>query len=132
ADTPRSEAGDHGTLPFLRHDPAEPDVTFVMLGNGGGDFEYPVADIDCPPSVAPRETVTLDGSASFDPNSLTPLTYTWVLAEAPEGSSADEHFTAATESSFLQTDLAGDYVVTLQVENTIGLQSVPAVCVMDA
>ena len=131
--TPTNEEGDHGAITFTSDDPDEPSVQVILLGNGGGpDFEYPVADILCPTSVAPRDIVTLDGRGSYDPAGNTPLTYEWTVTAVPDGSTAIETFTPATDIGYLQTDLAGTYIVTLQVENAVGLRSVPATCVMDA
>jgi len=123
---PTALTGDNGSLVIESDDPDEPSVTVTFLGNGGGDFDYPVAVIDGPATAVPRETLTLDGSDSYDPAGYTPLTYHWTLEEVPEGSAAGDVFLLQTDQAFLQTDLAGDYAVTLQVENTLGILSAPA------
>jgi hypothetical protein len=123
---PSALGGDNGSLTITSDDPDEGEVVVTFLGNGGGDFEYPVAVIDGPATALPRETLTLDGSESYDPAGYTPLTYHWTLEEVPEGSAAGDFFVLQTDTAYLQTDLAGDYAVTLQVENTLGILSAPA------
>lgn len=130
--TPSATTGDNGQLILPSNDPDESSVTVQFLGNGGGDFEYPVAVIDGPATAVPRETLTLDGSGSYDPAGMVPLTYHWSLTGLPDGSDAGENFVLATDRAFLQTDLAGAYEVTLQVENTVGLMSAPTRYRVDA
>lgn len=122
---PSALGGDNGAFRVLSDDPDEGEVRVTLLGNGGGDFEYPVAVIDGPATAVPRETLTLDGSGSYDPAGYTPLTFRWDLEEVPEGSAAADFFVRETETAYLQTDLAGEYAVTLQVENTLGVVSAP-------
>lgn len=129
---PTHDLGDNGSLAIPSDDPDEPEVSVVMLGNGGGDFEYPIAVIDGPETCAPRELLTLDGSASSDPNGALPLTYEWTLLSAPDGSAAAESFLLQTEKAYLETDLAGVYAVQLRVTNAIGLSSAPATWSCDA
>ena len=42
------EAGDEELLTINSNDPDTPSLDVSFIGNGGGDFEYPVADIVCP------------------------------------------------------------------------------------
>lgn len=123
--------GDCGTLTFPSNDPDEPSVDVMMLGNGGGDCEYPVAVIDCPGFSAPPEEVALDGSDSYDPSGLVPLLYSWSLVRKPDGST-----TELTEfqlpNTVLFTDLGGEYEVQLQVANSVGVLSAPERCIIDA
>lgn len=128
--TPTEEAGDNATLTITSNDPDEPNLEVVLLANGGGDYEYPIASLVCPDSVAPLETVDLDASASYDPNGNEPLTFVWEVAAAPSGSSYD--FTADEDSARILTDIAGTYEVSLFVMNSIGLVSEPTSCVMEA
>lgn len=128
---PTTGLGDNGTLTLSSDDPVDPEVVVTLLGNGGGDFEYPVAVIDGPATATPRETLALDGSGSYDPNGYEPLTFSWSVVSVPEGSGAT--FTDdGTDHAWLTTDLAGDYRVELRVENTVGLQSAPAVYEVEA
>lgn len=129
--TPTAESGDNGSFVVESNDPDEPSVEMFFLGNGGGDFEYPVAEIDCPKSADPPETITLDGSASSDPQGYEPLIYSWAILEQPDGSGgtiADE----ATDVTSLFVDAAGSWRVALSVENTAGIVSAPAECAFEA
>lgn len=128
---PQTEAGDFGTLQVTT-DIDDVVTEVLLLGNDGGtDFQYPEALIDCPGTTAPPETVNLDGNGSFDPSGLEPLDYQWTLLDKPEGSAAElNEFILPTTSVF--TDIAGRYEVQLQVTNTAGVLSAPAKCVLDA
>ena len=125
--TPTQTAGDSGTLIIPSDDPDESSLVLVMLGNGGGSFEYPVADIDCPGTSEPPTHVALDGSASLDPAGNTPLQFKWELLKQPSYSQGELSDTV-TEKTDLFTDVAGDYTVQLVVTNSIGIQSAPARC----
>lgn len=129
---PVTEDGDNGTFTIHSNDPDEPTVEVVLLGNGGGaGLEFPVAVIDCPATTAPPSNVSLDGSGSYDPAGNEPLTYAWFLNSKPQGSAA-ALTNAITDSTALNTDIAGDYEVQLQVFNSIGLPSAPERCFIDA
>jgi hypothetical protein len=131
---PVQDAGDNGTFTIPSDDPDEPEVVVTLIGNGGGDFEYPVADIDCPLQVflTGPEYVNLDGSASSDPAGLE-LTYTWELVRAPVGSSSELFLLDSTLSDVdVLFDLAGTYEVQLTVTNSNDTPSVPTKCVVQA
>jgi hypothetical protein len=129
--TPANLDGDHGSFVLSSDDPDEPEVTVQFLGNGGGDFEYPVAVIDGPSSVDPPETVSLDGSGSYDPAGFELVAYEWTLSKQPEGSAGELVATAgdSTEAFF---DIAGRYEVQLVVENELGARSAPGKYTVDA
>lgn len=127
---PTSDQGDSGTLLIRSDDPDEPEVTVLLLGNGGGDYEYPVAEIDCPQTSAPPEWKLLDGSGSHDPNGGA-LTYAWSLVTHPPGSQS-RLTQYVTDSTQVWTDLAGEYQVQLAVTNEQGTTSAPARCYLDA
>lgn len=129
--TPASVDGDNASLTIPSDDPDEPSVVLPLLGNGGGDFDYPVALIDCPPVIEPRQTVYLDGSGSTDPLGG-PLTYQWTMVSLPEGSDAAEVYEPSAEQSYIRPDVGGEYVVQLVVKTLSGINSSPAVCRMDA
>jgi len=75
----------------------------------------PVANAGPDHSVLVGETVTLDGSASSDPEN-DPLTYSWSLTSAPVGSGATLSDPTAINPIFA-ADVAGDYVVQLIVND---------------
>jgi hypothetical protein len=125
--------GDSGRLVFHSDDPDEPSVDVVLLGNGGADFDYPVAQIDCPATTFPPAFVRLDGSDSEDPEGYLPLTYHWTLVDVPSNASgvpiSDGYLTNANgDYTELFADAVGTYVVELVVENAIGVRSTPATC----
>lgn len=129
--TPLDEEGDNGTVTIPSDDPDEPEVTLTLLGNGGGDFDYPDAEIDCPSPIEPRRTVTLDGTGSSDPNGLS-LTYQWAIDGTPSGSAVSGLTDDTSSVAYLLTDVAGEYEVSLVVTNSDGVSSAPARCKMDA
>ena len=73
-------------------------------------------------SVIPGTSITLNGSASFDPNG-DPLTYSWTLLTKPAGSAAVLANPTSVSPTFT-VDLAGDYEVQLIV-NDGTVSSVP-------
>jgi hypothetical protein len=122
---PSWDKGDHGSFRIQSNDPDEPEVTVVLIGNGGGDFEYPVAVIDGPTDADPLDTITLTGIASYDPAGYTPLTYEWDVVSQPGGGSVTPTDPAGV-STGLWLPVAGEWVVQLTVTNTIGVKSAPA------
>ena len=123
---PITDYGDSSGLFLYSDDPDEPSVEVELIGNGGGDGSYPVAVIDCPSDVAPGDAVTLDGSGSYDPDGLEPLTYDWSLALQPTGSAST--LSADTDSATFSVDMAGRWVASLMVTNTDGVSSAPTRC----
>jgi RHS repeat-associated protein len=75
----------------------------------------PVADAGPDQAVAVTDTVSLDGSASFDPD-LDPLTFDWSFLSIPAGSAATLSDRTAVDPSFT-ADLPGIYVVQLIVND---------------
>ena len=129
--SPTTESGDNGSFIIESNDPDEPSVEMIFLGNGGGDFEYPIAEIDCPTSVDPPDTVPLDGSTSYDPNGNEPLQYLWEILEQPDGSNG-EIADPATDITSVFVDAAGTWRIGLSVENSVGIVSAPAECEFEA
>ena len=127
---PLNDSGDNGVLTFPSDDPDEPEVSLNLLGNGGGDFAYPEAIIDCPLTVfiTGPEYINLDGRASNDPNGLD-LSYTWELLSKPDGSASELSFVDTEQAEVpMLIDLAGPYEVQLTVTNEEDTPSVPTKC----
>jgi hypothetical protein len=122
---PQSLEGDSGSFEIVSNDPDEPSITVHFLGNGGGDFDYPVAVIDGPVSAAPLDTLALDGSGSYDPEGFNLTAYEWTITGLPIGSTTTLN-NRTNDSTELFLDIAGNYEVQLQVWNEIGLASAPA------
>ncbi|MCP5050946.1 MAG: hypothetical protein GY940_27520, partial [bacterium] len=82
----------------------------------------PVADAGANQSTNAGDTVVFDGSGSSDPNGDS-LTYSWQIASKPLGSNAQLVNPGSVNPS-LQPDVAGDYVVSLVVNDGL-LDSLP-------
>ena len=74
-------------------------------------------------TVTVNTMVTLDGTASSDPDSNTPLTYVWSIQSKPALSTVTLSSTTADKLTFTP-DLAGDYVIALTVKDSLGLSSI--------
>jgi hypothetical protein len=68
--------------------------------------------------------VTLDGSASSDPDGNVPLTYGWSFASVPDGSAASLTGADPVHPTFA-ADQAGNYVIQLVVTDSLGAVSAP-------
>ncbi len=86
--------------------------------------QAPTANAGPNQSVLPGVTVTLDGSASTDPQGL-PLTYTWSLITLPANSNAVLSATNVVNPKFV-VDQSGTYVAQLTVSNGFLSSTVPA------
>lgn len=129
--SPLSADGDSATYSIYSNDPDESPFEICLIGNGGGAGAYPVAVLDCPDDDVPMSTVSFDGSASYDPNDNEPLTYSWTLSGAPDGSGTSLDSDGGTGNS-VYMDIAGEYTVSLVVTNTLGVPSAPAKCTVEA
>jgi hypothetical protein len=125
--SPTAETGDNAIITITSNDPDESIQTVTLLGNGGGEYEYPVAKFPCPEEVDPPTTEHLNAQNSFDPQGYEPLTYLWSLTQQPEGSQTTIE-EPTLDYTPLFVDIAGDYQVQLVVENSIGLPSEPKIC----
>ncbi len=132
---PTSDAGEVARITIPSNDPDEPVTTVLLIGNGGGDFDRPVAVIDCPSEVllTGPEWLMLDGSGSFDPAMVDPLTFAWTVTARPPASDASIAIDPDdTESIDLYVDVAGTWSVELVVTNALGTTSDPATCTFSA
>jgi len=94
-----------------------PSYVVVEVASGNS---APVADCGANLTAAARERVTLDGSASRDPEGAR-LTYNWTLASAPECSAlrpgTDDVFEHTTAAPSVVPDCAGTFLVGLAVSD---------------
>ncbi len=97
---------------------------FIVVRYIGEQNRRPVANAGTDQSVHQGTVVTLDGSASSDPDENYPLTYSWQITSMPEGSTT-ELWDANTVSPTLIPDLMGDYTIELVVTDSLGAQSTP-------
>ncbi len=107
-------------------DLSTPDEMVVTAVAANG---VPVASAGADQSVETGATVTLNGSASTDPEG-DPLTFQWSLASKPTGSAAAISDAAAVTPQIV-ADLDGDYVVQLVVSDGVST-SVPDTVVITA
>lgn len=132
---PTQPDGDNATITIPSNDPDEPEVQVLVLGNGGGNFDFPIAAFDCPTEVLLTGPVWqhFDGTQSSDPNGYEPLTYQWIVSQRPEASDADVPLDPDDTAEIdLYVDVAGTWEVQLQVTNALGTRSVPAICTFEA
>jgi hypothetical protein len=85
-----------------------------------GPINEPIALAGVDQTVAPLDTVHLDGTGSFDPGGYVPLTYDWTIVQRPAGSTA-LLLRSRTATPQFWADVAGDYVVELGVRNSGGV-----------
>ena len=127
---PFQEDGDQGQLVIESNDPDEPTIAIDFIGNGGGEFVYPEAILDCPADFTLFDTVTFDGSASTDPNGEA-LEYHWTLLQSPIDSASTLEAELTDSSIDLNLDTPGDYQIGLIVENETGVPSAQAECFLE-
>lgn len=94
-----------------------PDVVVITAENNP-----PVANAGNDQTIHPGSIVTLDGSASFDPDRNYPLGYAWQIVSQPAGSNINLLDATKQKSSFLP-ELMGDYVFELVVTDSLGASS---------
>lgn len=131
--TPEGDEEGHSTDITIRStDPDEGAVNVVLLGGNGGDYQDPIADIDCSAlsGITPPRTIVMDGRLSDDPEDLDDsqeLTFEWELTERPE-LSRTYFMNPEQETPELFIDVAGVYEIQLIVTDFNGVSSEPATC----
>lgn len=114
------------------HAVADPSPDRVRVTVTAPPPSEPVADAGADQSTQPLLVVTLNGTASYDPAGLTPLTYQWTFTSRPSGSTTALSSTSASQPTFF-ADIAGRYEFDLTVKNTQGVwDSTPDHVVVDA
>ena len=91
---------------------SSPDTITVTAASGN---TAPVANAGPDQSVPVSSTVTLNGSASNDPDN-DPLNYSWTITSKPTGSNATLSNSGAVNPNFV-ADLVGTYVISLTVND---------------
>ena len=96
------------------------------------DVPVALCSVSPNPVTPPFEEARWDGRDSYDPNGYEIVTYTWTLAEQPEGSAVRmPNGNTAVREGFVP-DLAGEYVGQLVVENELGDVSEPCLVTLES
>jgi len=98
-------------------DDGEDDDADTMVVTIEAPNEGPVANAGQDKTVTQGNTVTLDGSSSFDPDG-DPLVYTWELTLRPSGSVATLNDSQSVKPSFV-ADATGFFIAELTVSDGI-------------
>ena len=80
----------------------------------------PIADAGPDRTMATGNVLSLDGTSSYDPAGLSPLSFEWTLTSRPSGSLAKLSDVAITNPSFA-ADVDGTYTFELTVQNSMGV-----------
>ncbi len=128
---PTTETADAATLTIPSNDPDNGSIDVPLSGSGYIPNDCPVALISIaePPEdqIEQYVTVTLNGAGSSDPDPGDSIAeYIWTVLSRPPGSTSPLTSQGDVRPT-LYMDVAGDYVVELQVRDTLGLLS----CVAD-
>jgi hypothetical protein len=99
------------------HAPPPAEETSTVPADESGE---PVADAGADQEAKPLDTITLDGTASYDPSGLDIVAMKWTLVSKPSGSTAELSDPAVPKPEVF-VDLAGDYVFELTVKNEDGV-----------
>lgn len=127
--TPEREGTNKAEFVVMSNDPLQPNATITVMGTASSN--------QCPTAVArarmssasdwarsvdaaPLDTIIFDGSLSHDEESTT-LNYYWNIKSAPKDSTSK--LAMDNEKATLFADLAGEYVVCLNVEDSAGMMS---------
>ncbi len=91
---------------------------------GGWTNKPPIANAGQDQTIHISVLVTLDGSASSDPDENYPLAYSWYIVEKPQDSNA-VLIDPNTQSPMFLPDAIGDYIISLTVTDSQGLAGDP-------
>ncbi len=103
-------------------------ISIVLIVFGSMSSLVSAAPANNPPiplagfSQVVNTKVTLDGTASHDPDNNLSLTYAWSIYSAPAGSTATLSSTTEAKPTFTP-DKTGDYLFTFIVTDSLGLKS---------
>ena len=127
--TPDREGTHRAEFIVVNNDPLQPNASISVVGTSSAN-QCPTAvararintasDWSRTIDAAPLDTITFDGSLSHDVESNT-LKYYWTIKSAPKDSTSKLAISGAQASLF--ADLAGTYVVCLNVEDSGELPS---------
>lgn len=113
----------------VKVDPLTPGLTYTTASGtsylSSVPNVSPVANAGSNQTVPIRQPVSLDGSASTDPDNNTPLTYAWSFVSRPAGSAATLSNANTSLPSFTP-DAVGNFIVQLVVTDSLGAASAPA------
>lgn len=125
------EAGDYIITLTVTDSKGLTDTDSVKITSTTINNIPPLADAGPDQTVTQYELVTLDGSGSSDLEddlSLTPLTYTWLVAMQPIGSNISFSDPSAMMPTFTPS-VPGNYVLSLRVTDSIGAVSMDSVII---
>ncbi len=143
--TPEEESAFLGTLLVESNDPVFPQVEIPLSGRGSQNTCPEARVVQEIFTVPPLEAITLDGSASSDPDALDgfPVRYEWTVIQRPAGSTSEpvERFRnvlrpqdggpeddPATPQAQFFVDIAGEYVIDLQVTDLLNATAPSEIC----
>ncbi len=121
---PDDVGSDSGSLHIFSNDADESEVVVPLSGGGISDNQCPVAVAGEDRQVEPLENLQLDGTGSYDPDG-TVTGYLWRVESKPYGSRAFPVPMNIAEPNFF-FDIAGEYVLSLTVQDNEGMQSCEA------
>lgn len=114
---------DTGVLSVFANDKDTDEVRIDLNGFSvppEGDGPVAVCSVN-PTQAAPFETVTWDGSQSYDSNNRPLVEYRWEIFAFPPGSGSTLRGSGASRTT--EVDFAGDYIASLVVVNDLGQTS---------
>ncbi len=127
--SPEREGTNRAEYIVISDDPLQPNASISVMGTASAN-QCPTAvnrarlssasDWSRTIDAAPLDTITFDGSLSHDEESSV-LNYFWTIKSAPKDSTSKLSMDGGKATLF--ADLAGEYVVCLNVEDSAGMMS---------